>query len=206
MGLLLEGGETVKFYLDFIRIPKANAYSYVVMSRNQTSNTFSILADMLSDSEEDECQPDTKPVKEDNVLEKSPTFRTWAKDDTNRFQEKKTNIFSSPFTKKTWKRHIQEDTEGWFNIRTNKPLFQEESSDTSHVENVKDTYSDNSPPPLDLKEEDMNTSDSAIIWAERIKKSLERAESARVKSKVSDEEFKEALGRLSFFRRPLTSE
>jgi hypothetical protein len=45
-----------------------------------------------------------------------------------------------------------------------------------------------------------------LVWAERIKKSLERAESARAKPKVSDEEFKEALGRLSFFRRPLTSE
>jgi hypothetical protein len=49
---------------------------------------------------------------------------------------------------------------------------------------------------------------SALAWAERIKKSLEKAEQARavkVRDTKTDEDFKEALGRLSFFRRGMST-
>jgi hypothetical protein len=49
---------------------------------------------------------------------------------------------------------------------------------------------------------------TALAWAERVKKSLEKAEAARAanaaKGKPADEDFKEALGRLSFFRRGIS--
>jgi hypothetical protein len=48
---------------------------------------------------------------------------------------------------------------------------------------------------------------SALAWAERIKKSLEKAEQARAgkaRELKTDEDFKEALGRLSFFRRGIS--
>jgi hypothetical protein len=49
---------------------------------------------------------------------------------------------------------------------------------------------------------------TALAWAEKVKQSLEKAEAARaskVKDAKADEEFKEALGRLSFFRRGMVA-
>lgn len=53
---------------------------------------------------------------------------------------------------------------------------------------------------------------TALAWAERVKKSLEKAEAARAANAAkgkptdgkADEDFKEALGRLSFFRRGIS--
>jgi hypothetical protein len=49
---------------------------------------------------------------------------------------------------------------------------------------------------------------TALAWAEKVKQSLEKAEAARaskVKDTKTDEDFKEALGRLSFFRRGMVT-
>jgi hypothetical protein len=57
---------------------------------------------------------------------------------------------------------------------------------------------------------------TALAWAERVKKSLEKAEAARAANAANaakgrpvdgkaDEDFKEALGRLSFFRRGMVT-
>jgi hypothetical protein len=83
-------------------------------------------------------------------------------------------------------------------------------------------YADVTPPSLDLDLEPIQQSVkevvlegtitpmgeqlTALAWAERVKKSLEKAEAARAAKgrptdPKADEDFKEALGRLSFFRR-----
>ena len=85
-------------------------------------------------------------------------------------------------------------------------------------------YADVTPPSLDLEPLQQSVKEvvlegtitplggpmgeqlTALAWAERVKKSLEKAEAARAAKgrptdPKADEDFKEALGRLSFFRR-----
>ena len=130
---------------------------------------------------------------EPEVIKVKGEFRTWALPEESRFQtdDVKRNIFSSPFSKakkmsKHWSRpRFREDDDGWTSIHWNQPQFQDDDPPVVYETRITDEAS-----PM-----------TAVAWAERIKKSLEKAELARI-NKVP-EDFKEALGRLSFFRRPV---
>jgi hypothetical protein len=131
----------------------------------------------------------------------------------------KTNVFNVPFSKKKKGQHVSRKDEGWVSIRQNQPPRFEESE--GEEEGVKTpTGEDIVFPELDggvreiVLEETVTASTpqqkekmTALAWAERIKKSLEKAEADRAQKakRVDPEEFKEALGRLSFFRRPVVA-
>lgn len=165
-------------------------HTYISMS-NKSKNPFAILA-MDSDSDSDTHHA---PVP---VAPSSPPFRVWQQPES-RFRGDNAAVFSSPF-KKT---HAPKKNEGWVSIRDqrwNQPQFEDdlEPLDTlTPKEETKEIV-------VMSKQESM----TAVAWAERIKKSLEKAETARAEKakRVDPEEFKEALGRLSFFRRPLVSD
>lgn len=151
----------------------------------------------------------------------SPPFRVWQQPNS-RFRGDKSTLFSSPFKKA----HNSKSDEGWVSIRDkrwNQPQFEDDiegfdlekesltSETLSESQDMREivlghvvettTYSLSESVVDAPKQESM----TAVAWAERIKKSLEKAEAARAeKAKLVDpEDFKEALGRLSFFRRPL---
>lgn len=155
-----------------------------------------------------------------------PAFRTWVRTDSeNRFsgEEVKKNIFSSPFSKqkhihKHWNQpRFREDSDGWVSIRWSQPQFQE--SETTPTEQLSVEYEPRKEEEKREEKEfpslltrgtsnvvihqDVNETLSALAWAEKIKKSLEKAELARaVKSKELSSN-KDPVGRLSFFRRPM---
>ena len=166
-----------------------------------------------------------------------PAFRVWTQaEEENRFknEEIKNNIFSSPFSKgkkvvsRQWSRpRFKENEEGWTSIRWNQPQFQnEEEVPDAEVEKqleAEEVHEEPEPEaeaeafPSLRKSEPWSSSRpdqesvSAVVWAERIRRSLERAEASRAaKSKdsrlVDQDDFKESLGRLSFFRRPVITE
>jgi len=133
-------------------------------------------------------------------------YRTWNKAaDEGRFmsEELKKNIFSSPFSKKKiWLRpRFREDDDNWVSIRWNQPQFEEDVEPSSVV------YEERGDFPSMLTRSTRNicveetitpqTELSAVAWAERIKKSLEKAEAARMVKKEEKEI------RLSFFRIPV---
>jgi len=154
------------------------------MPKEAGTNRFSALASD-SDSEIEICQPE-------------PEFRTWVIHEQSRFQsdEIKKNIFSSPFSKskktsKQWSRpRFREDDDGWTSIRWNQPQFQDDEAPVIYEARI-------------VTAEENLTNMTAVAWAERIKKSLEKAELSR---KTRTDNFKEALGTLSFFRKPVDTE
>jgi hypothetical protein len=162
-----------------------------------------------------------------------PAFRVWTQaEEENRFktEEIKNNIFSSPFSKgkkvvsRQWSRpRFKENEEGWTSIRWNQPQFQNEEEvpegelQPEEVHEEAEAEADADAFPSLRKSEPWGSSRpdqepvSAVVWAERIRRSLERAEASRAaKSKdnrlVDQDDFKESLGRLSFFRRPVIAE
>lgn len=176
-------------------------------------NPFAVLAtDSDSEAEEVTAAPPVAPAPTSQPS--SPPFRVWQQPDS-RFRGDKSTLFSSPFKNK----HVQhpKKDEGWVSIRRwDQPQFEDE------VEGLDLTVEKEPLTPTGEKEifpealggskeivlEEVVTkqeSMTAVAWAERIKKSLEKAEAARAEKakRVDPEEFKEALGRLSFFRRPL---
>ena len=151
-----------------------------------TSNPFAALA---SDSEHEE---------ENEIVEEkpSPPFRVWTVDDAEKRFKNDTNIFSSPFSrKKGWsKPRFKEDGEGWVSIEVGQP-----EQETSQVESevlVPQEF------PSMLTRGDQET---ATIWAEKVKKSLERAENVRVEFKRGKDNSSNIGTRLSFFRSGGTS-
>ena len=192
------------------------------------NNPFALLA-MDSDSEVDPevdsemalapapSAPSAPPAPSEPLsIPASPPFRVWQQPNS-RFRGDKSTLFSSPFKKA----HNSKSDEGWVSIRDkrwNQPQFEDEiekesltSETLSESQDMREivlghvvettTYSLSESVVDAPKQESM----TAVAWAERIKKSLEKAEAARAEkaNRVDPEDFKEALGRLSFFRRPL---
>jgi hypothetical protein len=107
------------------------------------------------------------------------------------------------------------------------PLVVDPDAETKVLEDDSPLYVSVTPPTLDLGESIVNTvvleetitpsaaqdeQLTALAWAERVKKSLEKAEAARAskgrtapQADKADEDFNEALGRLSFFRRGMAT-
>jgi hypothetical protein len=173
--------------------PKGKAVIAIV-----PTNRFSVLA---SDSDSEDTPVEVK------VEEKvEPPFRKWITEEDSRFKSDTTNIFSSPFYKgmrsKQWGKRTKEDTDGWISIRWNEPQFQDTGSDEERADVIYEPREDSitvEPKPTIVMKDSITTQETltAIAWAEKIKKSLETAESAR----SHKTEYKEALGKLSFFRK-----
>ena len=108
------------------------------------------------------------------VKESSPPFRVWADDSEKRFKND-TNIFSSTFSRKKWsKPRFKEDGEGWVSIEAGQQDFQSMLS--------------------------RGDQETANLWAEKVRKSLERAEKVRVEFKKEKDNSSNIGTRLSFFR------
>jgi hypothetical protein len=209
-----------------VGLPKAFKCTHSSMS-HKSKNPFAVLA-TDSDSEAETVAAPAAPS-----VPSSPPFRVWQQPET-RFRGDKSTLFSSPFKNKP---HHPKKDEGWVSIRDqrwNQPQFEDDVeglqlNGQEHKEPLtptgeKEIFPDalggsNAPSSSDEalgepreivlegtvapKQESM----TAVAWAERIKKSLEKAEAARAEKakRVDPVEFKEALGRLSFFRRPLAA-
>jgi hypothetical protein len=137
------------------------------------------------------------------------------------------NVFKSPFSQKKRKQKLENDKDGWVSIQNNQPHFVDDNASTESEQEIKKevimeslTLEPVSPPEFS---EEANATKStefpsmlqrgggmtAMDWAERVRNSLERAEQARNKppsAAQKTEDFVNALGRLSFFRRPLTQD
>jgi hypothetical protein len=150
----------------------------------------------------------------------SPPFRVWK---LTPEEEKARAVFNSPFTHRGRKPRIkyEKDKEGWVSIKKNQPNFNGDSSDSE--KEIKKEYEveleTHTPPDFSLSESaptfssllsrGVNTPEqmTAHAWAEKVKQSLEKAEQARKPTAMtsnSNENFAEALGKLSFFRSSLT--
>jgi len=157
----------------------------VVMTQNQ-------FAALASDSEDEE-----KAQVQEVVEQKpsSPPFRVWSLDESEKRFKQDTNIFSSPFSrKKGWaKPRFKEDSEGWVSIEVGHP--------TEEGPSVEESLEDFSLAPQEfpsmLTRGDQET---AAIWAEKVKKSLDRAEKIRVEFKRGKDNSSDMGTRLSFFR------
>jgi hypothetical protein len=161
---------------------------------------------------EQETEP---PLTQDQgeVQKEQQSYRTWIRDESeNRFagDEVKKNIFSSPFSKhkKSWApQRSREDNEGWVSIRWTQPQFEESlpsEPDTLSVQYEPRTEemqfpslltrgNANIPTKIVPSPEDDNF--NASMWAEKIKKSLEKAEQNRMNKQKED-----PPTRLSFFK------
>lgn len=202
----------------------ANHNRFIALADSDSeSESESAAAKAKAKAEEPETFENSLTIQDASGLEQphQPPFRTWIRDESeNRFsgEEVKKNIFSSPFSKqkhvqKQWSQpRFREDADGWVSIRWNQPQFQEsESPPTEPTSNLSVEYE---PRPL-VKQEfpslltrgtsnvvvNQQETMSAVAWAEKIKKSLERAELARAAKSFHNTE--ESVGRLSFFRRPM---
>ena len=176
-------------------------------------NQFTVLAD--SDSDSDSVSASDSNAIVQNVTPPEQHFRTWARDESEqRFtgDEIKGNIFSSPFSKtkhshKQWSRpRFREDGDGWVSIRWTQPQF-EESADPPY--DTAEVVSEEKQFPSLLTRGDTTKEDplSAVAWAEKIKKNLEKAELARAAKAKEFPEFEtDSFSRLSFFRRPMVAE
>lgn len=160
----------------------------VVISKNQ-------FAALASDSEDEGGKP-AKIIQE--LIEQkpsSPPFRVWSLDESEKRFKQDTNIFSSPFSrKKGWsKPRFKEDSEGWVSIEVGHPAEEAPS--------VEESLEDFSLAPQEfpsmLTRGDQET---AAIWAEKVKKSLDRAEKIRVEFKRGKDNSSDIGTRLSFFR------
>ena len=183
-------------------------------------------------AQQEEQETQGEQGTQDQEDSEKPAFRTWShQEEENRFktEDMKKNIFSSPFSKgrkglKQWSRpRFKENEEGWMSIRWNQPQFQEEEEFEKvaveyepRTEEEFPALADNVAPGKVVVVEDSPASWNkeeealtAVVWAERIKRSLEKAELSRsIKAKetrtIDQPDFKESLGRLSFFRRPVS--
>ena len=163
----------------------------------QSKNHFAALA---SDSDEEvvvekEKVKEKEKEKEGGSKPSSPPFRVWSLDDAEMRFKADTNVFSSPFSrKKGWsKPRFKEDSEGWVSIEVGQP--------TEDAPPVKESLEDFSLAPQEfpsmLTRGDQET---AAFWAEKVKKSLDRAEKIRVEFKRGKDNSSDLGTRLSFFR------
>ncbi len=155
--------------------------------------------------------------------QQSPSFRVWKLEEG---EEKPKNVFKSTFTQKKRKQKMETNSEyeGWVSIQKNQPQFlaDDNASTGSEKEIRKEVIMEAlmlepvSPPDFEEKEgfnsmlaRGTGQTMSAMDWAERVRTSLEKAEQSRNKppsAAQKTEDFVNGLGRLSFFRRPLTND
>jgi len=164
----------------------------------KSGNPFAALA---SDSDEENQVEHAVDISEEVPRESegceskqsSPPFRVWSLDDAEKRFKNDTNIFSSPFSrKKGWsKPRFKEDGEGWVSIEVGKPEEVEVSPAIEDFSLAPQEF------PSMLTRGDQET---ATIWAEKVKKSLERAEKIRVEFKRGKDNSADMGTRLSFFR------
>lgn len=153
----------------------------------------------------------------------SPSFRVWKLEEG---EEKPKNVFKSTFSQKKRKQKMEmtNDHEGWVSIQKNQPNFVDDNASTESEKEIKKevimealTLEHVSPPDFEPSTGEFNSmlargtgsTMSAMDWAERVRTSLEKAELARSKppsNAQKTEDFVNGLGRLSFFRRPLTND
>lgn len=180
--------------------PKGKAVIAIV-----PTNRFSVLASDSDSEDTPKVEVKVEEKVESKMQEKEQPFRKWITEEDSRFKSDTTNIFSSPFYKgmrsKQWGKRVKEDTDGWISIRWNEPQFQDTGSDEERADVIYEPREDITiePKPTIVMKDSITTQETltAIAWAEKIKKSLETAESAR----SHKTEYKEALGKLSFFRK-----
>jgi hypothetical protein len=148
-------------------------------------------------------------------------YREWNSEVSRFANDMKKNLFSSPFSKVpstrgtanpkslfgTFDANRSRPEKEWTSIRWNQPQFIDtECEGEAEAEAEPDADREIVLEETITPSEESGTKNiTALVWAERIKQSLEKAELAREEKakKVNPAEFKEALGRLSFFRRPV---
>ena len=176
---------------------------------------FSVLA---SDSEGEASEATEAPERPDlpEVHEnKEEQFRVWKADDTRFKNEDTTIIFKSPFSKKknAWLKPRFKEEDEWVSIEGPPESKEEPSASSSASGEVSASASANASsleekemplqkfPSLltrggsEEKDKDRST---ALAWAEKIKKSFDRADKTRFEFKKQPDPFVE---KLSFFRR-----
>ena len=184
------------------------------MSRNSCrTNMFSVLA---SDSEGEAPEATERPDLPEVHENKEEQFRVWKADDTRFKNEDTTIIFKSPFSKKknAWLKPRFKEEDEWVSIEGPPESLSASSSAPGEVSasasasaNASSLEEQEMPlqkfPSLltrggsEEKEKDKDRS-TALAWAEKIKKSFDRADKTRFEFKKQPDPFVE---KLSFFRR-----
>lgn len=152
------------------------------------ANRFKVLA-LDSDSDGEVEQEEQHPVQKQLVAETQD------------------NVYMSK--RKNKNRMEKVDREGWTSITWTKPQFVSEDDEERQIQKeiMEEIAEAEACEEEQEKVEEKNDTASAMMWAERIRASLEKAEQSKrsVSSGLSDD-FVASLGKLSFFRRPLTQE
>ena len=178
-------------------------------------------AALQMDSDSDSEKPKPSPSLRIQTPTQSPSFRVWKLEEG---EEKTKNVFKNAFSQKKRKQKMDQH-EGWVSIQKNQPQFVDDNASTESEKEIKKevimealTLEPVSPPDFEQTEKGefnsmlargTGSTMSAMDWAERVRTSLEKAEQARNKppsSAQKTEDFINGLGRLSFFRRPLTND
>ena len=190
-----------------------------------SKNPFAALQyDSDSDSAiEEQKKPEEPVVLRIHTPTQSPSYRVWKLDEG---EEKPKNVFKTPFSQKKRKQKMESEKDGgWVSIQKNQPQFVDDSVSTDSEQEIKKevvmealVLEPTTPPdyskPVSTEFQSMfnrgtGTTLTAMDWAERVRSSLEKAEQARNKPPAAaqkTEDYVNGLGRLSFFRRPLTTD
>ena len=176
------------------------------MSRNSCrTNMFSVLA---SDSEGEASEATERPDLPEVHENKEEQFRVWKADDTRFKNEDTTIIFKSPFSKKknAWLKPRFKEEDEWVSIEGPPESLSASSSASGEVSASASSLEEKEMPlqkfpslltrgGSEEKDKDRST---ALAWAEKIKKSFDRADKTRFEFKKQPDPFVE---KLSFFRR-----
>ena len=165
---------------------------------------FAVLASD-SEGETEVKQKNVSEVKEVpvlNVKEEEAQFRVWKADDTRFKNEDTTIIFKSPFSKKksVWlKPRFKEEGDEWVSIESSYEAKVEVKEITVNDSEVEEKTLQKFPSLLTrgVTSEDKDRT-TALAWAEKIKKSFDRADKSRFEFKKQPDPF---VDKLSFFRR-----
>jgi len=163
---------------------------------------FAVLASD-SEGETEVKQKDVSEVKEMpvlNVKEEETQFRVWKADDTRFKNEDTTIIFKSPFSKKknVWlKPRFKEEGDEWVSIESSYEAKVEVKAENDPEVEEKAVQKFPSLLTRGVTSEDKDRS-TALAWAEKIKKSFDRADKSRFEFKKQPDPF---VDKLSFFRR-----
>lgn len=166
---------------------------------------FSVLA---SDSEGEATEATERPEVPEVYENKEEQFRVWKADDTRFKNEDTTIIFKSPFSKKknAWLKPRFKEEDEWVSIE-GPPESLSASSSASGEVSASASASAEKEMPLQkfpslltrgVSEEKDKDRSTALAWAEKIKKSFDRADKTRFEFKKQPDPFVE---KLSFFRR-----
>lgn len=166
---------------------------------------FSVLA---SDSEGEATEATERPEVPEVYENKEEQFRVWKADDTRFKNEDTTIIFKSPFSKKknAWLKPRFKEEDEWVSIEGPPESLSASSSAAGEVSASASASAEKEMPlqkfpslltrgGSEEKDKDRST---ALAWAEKIKKSFDRADKTRFEFKKQPDPFVE---KLSFFRR-----